>query len=94
MTAQAPDSNQTIDFTRHAQRGHNGFLDLGFGLALLAVFGAVSWAIVSAGNAEEETAGKEQFHSSTHVTYVCQQANPECSESKTKGKAHDKYYDK
>jgi|GEM_PF-3941655 len=77
-----------------SQTRHNGFLDLGFGLALLAVFGAVSWAIVSAGNAKEEMAGKEQLQPATRVTYVCRQANPECPESKMKEKAHDKYYDK
>ena len=64
-----------------AQKRHSGFLDFGFGFALLAVFGAVSWAIVSAGNSKEETAGNEQLQPATRVTSVCRQANTECPDS-------------
>ena len=73
-----------------AQTRHSGFLDFGFGFALLAVFGAVSWAIVSAGNTEVEMAWNEQLQPATRVTSVCRQANVECLESGMKEKAHDK----
>lgn len=60
--------------TTYAAPKQFGFFDLGLGLALFAIFGAVSWGMVSAENEQKEIATKQQLGAPwSDTAYACRQ---------------------